>query len=72
MASIDDDYELTAVYNRKKETYTISEMNLPEYFIPKSEFEVTRAYLEKIQRGIGYTKTASGYVFRKVKSGLTF
>ena len=71
MPSIDDDYELTAIYNRSRNTYSIGERNLPEYFIPKSEIEVTRDYLEKIQRGIGYKKTTSGYIFRKVKGDLT-
>ena len=67
MASIDDDYELIATYHRKKGAYVISERNLNAYFVPKSDIEVTRAYLEKIQRGIGYTKTASGYIFRRIK-----
>ena len=67
MASIDDDYELIATYHRKKDAYVISERNLNAYFVPKSDIEVTRAYLEKIQRGIGYTKTASGYIFRRVQ-----
>ena len=67
MASIDDDYELIATYHRKKDAYVISERNLNAYFVPKSDIEVTRAYLEKIQRGIGYTKTASGYIFKRVQ-----
>ena len=67
MASIDSDYELIAVYHRRNNTYSISERNLKTYFIPKSDIEVTKAYLERVQRGIGYTKTASGYLFRRVK-----
>ena len=64
---IDDDYELIATYHRRKDAYVINERNLTAYFIPKSDIEVTRAYLEKVQRGIGYTKAASGYMFRRVK-----
>jgi hypothetical protein len=66
MASIDSDYKLIAVYNRRKNKYTLSEKNLNLYFIPKSDTKVTKAYLEKTQRGIGYAKTASGYIFERV------
>jgi len=66
MASIDSDYMLIAVYHRRNGLYMISNKNLKDYFIPKSDIEVTKAYLEKIQRGIGYTKTASWYIFRRV------
>jgi hypothetical protein len=66
MASIDNNYKLIASCHRRRGTYAISEKALSTYFIPKSNIVVTRAYLERIQRGIGYTKTASGYVFRRV------
>jgi hypothetical protein len=66
MAFLDPDYEFIAVYNRKSDDkYTMSEKNLDSYFIPKKQVKVTKPYLEKIQRGIGYTKTASGYIFKK-------
>ena len=67
MASIDNDYELVAVYHRRKDAYIISERDLKAYFIPKSGIEVTRLHLERTQRGVGYTRTASGYVFRRVR-----
>ena len=67
MASLDSDYEFIVVYNRRKDAYTISEENLNAYFIPKPDIKVTKAYLEKTQRGIGYTKTASRYIFRRIK-----
>jgi hypothetical protein len=67
MASIDDDYALIAVVNRRKGKHRLSEQNLDAYFVPKAEVEVTREYIQKLGRGIGYTKSASSYVFRRVR-----
>jgi len=67
MASIDNDYELIAVVNRSKGKHRLKDKNLDSYFIPKSTVKITKEYLEKIQKGIGYTKSASGYVFRRIK-----
>lgn len=67
MAAIDDAYQLLAVFSAKNEDYRISVNNLDEYFIPKSRVEITKEYLEKLQKGIGYKKTASGYLFQKVQ-----
>ena len=66
MASIDADYELIAVYNRRSdEKFSISEKNLEDYLIPKKEVDVTRELLEKTMRGVAYTKSPSGYIFKK-------
>ena len=67
MAAIDDDYQLLAVFSAKYEKYKICENNLDEYFVPKSQGELTKEYLEKLQKGIGYKKTASVYLFQKVQ-----
>lgn len=67
MAAVDDDYQLLAVFSAKNEKYKISEDNLNEYFVPKSQVEITREYLETLQKGIGYKKTASVYLFQKVQ-----
>jgi hypothetical protein len=67
MASIDHDYELVAVYNRRSdEKFSLSEKNLTEYLIPKQKREITKEYLQKTMKGIGYTKSPSGYIFRKI------
>jgi len=66
MASIDDDYTLIAVVNRRRGKHRLSERNLDAYFIPKAEVEVTREYLQELGCGIGYTKSASSYIFRRV------
>jgi hypothetical protein len=67
MAAIDDDYQLLAVFSVKNEKYRISVNNLDEYFVPKSQVEITKENLEKLQKGIGYEKTASVYLFQKVR-----
>lgn len=67
MASIDPDYEFIAVIQKDKGNHRISQKVLDSYFIPKKPVEVTKEYLEQTQAGIGYQKTASSYIFRRVK-----
>jgi len=53
MASIDPDYQLIGVYNKKTdEKFTFSEKNLDEYLIPKKDRAVTREEIQKTMRGI--------------------
>jgi len=66
MASIDPDYEFIAAILRSKGKHRVSEKGLDTYFIPKKPIEVTREYLEQTRKGIGYQKTASSYLFRRV------
>ena len=66
MASIDNQFELVAVVNRRGDKHTITEKNLESYLIPKADKIVTREYLEQIQRGIGYKKSAGMYIFKRV------
>ncbi len=67
MAYLDEYYEFIGVIYRSNRHYRLTEKNLDKYFIPKkSDLKVTKSYLEKIQRGIGYTKTASTYIFRNL------
>ena len=66
MASIDKDYEFFAVINHRNQKYYYSDKNLEQYFIPKKKIVITEYLLEKRQRGIGYTKTASLYLFRRI------
>lgn len=68
MASFDSDYELVAIYNRvSDEKYRISENNLDKYLIPKDISKNKREIIEKNMRWIAYTKSPSGYIFRKIK-----
>lgn len=65
MAYLDDDYELVGVVNRRGEKFSFSARKLEDYFIPKKDVPITKEYLEKIQRGIGYQKSAFAYVFTR-------
>ena len=69
LAAIDDDYQLRAVFSVRKGKHRISEKNLDEYFFPKSQIQITKEYLEGLQKGIGYLKTAGVYLFQKVQEG---
>ena len=66
LAAIDSDYQLMAVFLLRKGQYQIRETNLDEYFVPKSPIQITKEYLEKLQKGIGYKKVGSAYLFRKI------
>ena len=67
MASIDEDFKFFAVINLRNQKYYYSEKNLEHYFISKKEMLITEELLEKRQRGIGYKKTASLYLFKRIK-----
>jgi hypothetical protein len=68
MTSLDLDYELIAVYRRKTdEEFIISDKNIMSYLIPKRGIEPTKEQLTKAMKGVAYTKSPSGYIFRKLK-----
>jgi hypothetical protein len=67
MASIDDDYALVAAISQRKGHYRLVDDNLDTFFIPKAEIDVTPEYIEELGRGIGYTRSASAYLFRRVR-----
>ncbi len=67
MAFIDEAYELSAVVMGKNGKYRLTEENLDSYFVPKRSIEITKEYLEKTQRGVGYRKSGSMYLFKRVK-----
>ncbi|MFX1380276.1 MAG: hypothetical protein ACFFA4_14405, partial [Promethearchaeota archaeon] len=68
MAYLDNDYEFIAAIYRSNRQYRLTYKNLEKYFIPKNqELKVNEEYLKEKRRGIGYTKTANAYLFRKIK-----
>jgi hypothetical protein len=67
LAAMDEEYRLEAVFSERNQKYTICQTNLHEYFIPKSQTQPTRDALIKLQKGIGYTKTADAYLFQKIR-----
>ncbi|MGB0388390.1 MAG: hypothetical protein ACPGWR_26520 [Ardenticatenaceae bacterium] len=67
MAFLDDDYRLAGVIDRRSDKFRFRMEKLDEYFIPKKDMLVTKEYLTKIGRGIGYQKSAFAYVFVRIQ-----
>lgn len=65
MASIAPGYEFVAAITGRVGRYRLSTEDLDGYFIPKKDIEVTEELLCATGRGVGYTKTAAAYVFRR-------
>ncbi len=65
IAALDSDYKLVGAVKFSNRKYTISEDNLDEYFYPKKDKELSIKYLSELGKGVGYTKTASSYIFEK-------
>ena len=66
MADLDKEFILFGVIYRSNRKLYFSQKNLEKYFVPKKEREITVECLEKMMKGIGYKKTASFYLFKKV------
>ncbi len=66
MANLDSNFKLIGIINRSNKKLYYNQKNLETYFIPKKEREITEEYLERTMKGIGYKKTASFYLFKKV------
>jgi hypothetical protein len=71
LAWCDPDFRLVAVVDRRGDRWSLRTGSLEDYFIPKSsdvprEADRLADRIRDLGRGIGYTKTASDYVFEKV------
>ncbi len=67
MASLDRSFELIAVYKRKTDNkFSITDNNLMEYLQPKKGAQPSKEKLMKTMKGIAYTKSPSGYIFKKM------
>lgn len=66
LAALDPDYELIAVAYNRGEKVSISDTTLDEYFIPKKD-AMTLEQLRAHGKGLGYTKIASNYIFRRAQ-----
>ena len=66
MASIDEHYTFVGAIMRRNDKYRLTETNLESYLIPKSGNVVTKQSLEQTNRGVGYTKPASMYLFMRI------
>jgi hypothetical protein len=65
MARLDDDLKFFGIINYQNKKYYLKTENLDKYFIPKRNITVTKELLEKTNKGVGYTKPANYYLFRK-------
>lgn len=65
MASIDPRYELVGVINHRGERFSLNVNQLEGYLIPKSGTPVTIEALLASGRGVGYTRSAGAYLFRR-------
>ena len=68
LASIDPGYEFIGVVQGRGERLRVVQDGLDAYFRPKQDVEITEQLLRKLGRGIGYTKTAPAYVFRRTSA----
>lgn len=67
LARLDNDYKLIGIYNTDNdEKYEISNENLEEYFILKKEVNNPKEIVLKTMKGLKYTKSPTGYIFKKI------
>lgn len=66
LASIDNDYRLIAAVHKSGGTYRLTKASLEKYFVPKKNIIVTKKLLYETGKGVGYTKTAPLYIFKRV------
>lgn len=66
LAALDTDYELVTTVHKRNGAYRLSDTNLGQYFIPKRPLPLSKAYLQKLGKGVAYSKTATLYVFKRV------
>ena len=71
VAACSDHYRLVGVVDRRDDRWALRTTDLASYFEPKStkvprDPTELRDHILKLGRGIGYTKTATDYVFQKL------
>ena len=66
LAALDSDYQLVAVVQRSGTRFRIEAVEPDDWFKPKRELAVTAELLRQRGRGIGYTKSAPAYLFRRI------
>ena len=68
MASIDPQFQLAAVVNKRSGDYAVTEANLETYLIPKRDIAITEKTIEASGRGVPYTKSPFAYVFLRIEA----
>ena len=66
LANLDSEFKFIGVINRRGQKFIYSDKKLDSYFITKKPQEITKEFLLKQNRGLGYTKSANLYLFRKI------
>ncbi len=66
LATTDDRYQLAAVVKAKTGGYSVDSGSLDEYLVPKKGPAPEADAIRVNQRGVGYTKSAFAYLFRRV------
>ena len=64
LAALDADFKLIGALNKNNGKYQLNTSKLCDYFKPKKDIRLSREYLMSLKRGLGYTKTASLYLFQ--------
>jgi hypothetical protein len=66
LAYLSDRFRLIGVVKRSGNSFNYSDKELDSYFIPKGKRPLAREAIEKSMKGLGYTREAYAYVFRKM------
>ena len=66
MASIDPRYRLSGVVLSSGGDHRVSDRGLDRYLEPKKPITITADLLHRTGRGVGYTRSASAYLFERV------
>lgn len=64
LASLDEDYELKGVINRRGKNFSISENNLDSYFIKEDGTEINKARILEKMIGENFSMKAYAYIFQ--------
>ncbi len=67
LAQLDEDYALVGVVVGRGDRLRVREDGLDAYFQSKRPVDVTPELLRERGRGLGYRKTATAYLFRRVR-----
>lgn len=66
IAHLDNDFRLVGVVTGNAGAPRLSTSGLDGYFIPKQKRDISEQQLLELGRGIGYTRSASGYLFERI------
>jgi hypothetical protein len=65
IAALDPELSLVGAIHQRSGIFRLDKQNLEEYFIPNQPEKFTEEKIRKSGKGVGFTKTAFMYLFRK-------